>query len=440
MRGEEEKKEPEKEDHVHYHGVDRAEAHISVAEALKIILDNIAPTGPETVDAFHDSHGRVLFQDVTARIDIPGRTRSTRDGYAVRITKDVPEPGHTLEVVGEVAIGTSSRLSLRPGEAARVATGSYLPGGADSVVMKEYVSISEGRGGASSSITVDRPIKVDDNLLHPGEDISKGELLLRRGVRISPQHVALLSMLGTRTVRVFRRPKVAFFSTGDELVDVSGSGRPASGGSWIYDSNRPFISAAVSELGAEAVDLGIARDNVGEIRAKLVEGLRNDALLISAGSSVGERDYVTRAMSSIGGVKTLVHGVAMRPSSPTGLAAYRGRPVISLPGFPTSAIVSFLVFGRPSILKLSGASDVGYPLIKARLLDGYSGKKGITHFIRVAVTRKDDEYQAKLVTPTEAQFSRWLSIANGIAVIETKDGGSAEAGQDVDVFLVSDLG
>ena len=173
----------------------------------------------------------------------------------------------------------------------------------------------------------------------------------------------------------------------------------------------------INELGGIPVDLGIARDNLDEVKSKMIEGLSYDALFLSAGSSVGERDYVTRAAESIKGVKILVHGVAMRPSSPTGLAVHRGKPLILLPGFPTSAIVSFFVFGRPAILKLGGSSSLDYPMIRATINDDYVGKAGVTHFLRVRISRDGEMYRAKIVRPTEAQFSSWLREANGIAVI-----------------------
>lgn len=407
------------EEHTHYHGVDKAEQHLSVAEARRILLESIHPVRQEVVST-NQSDGRVLANDVISPRDIPSRARSTRDGYAVSMG-----PGSSFKIVGEVRIGIVPKLALKPGEAARVATGSYLPGGADAVLMVEYAKVD------GKTLGTDREIKAGENIIAKGADFSRGQLLLGKGSRIYPQHVALLSMLGVRRVSVYKKPRIAFFSTGDELAD------PAKSTQGIFDANRPFIAAMVSRLGGVPVDLGIARDNYGEIKRKIVKGLEFDALFISAGSSVGERDYVAKAVESIEGVRILVHGVAMRPSSPTGIATYKGKPFLLLPGFPTSTIVSFLVFGVPTILSTGGSTIVEPPMIKAKLSEDYPGKPGITHLVRVMIQRDKEDYTASVVRPTAAQYSSWLTRANGIVVIGEL--GSAKQGEMVDAFLIGDL-
>lgn len=418
----------EEHDHSHYHGVDRAEENLSVSEAVGILLENIAPTKQETISA-QKSNNRVLFDDVNAPIDLPRRARSTRDGFAVSISGDV-ESGTTFKIVGSVRIGVIPKISVKIGEAAKVATGSYLPRGTNAVAMVEYCEVIE------QDLRVTRGIKVCDNILNPGEDMSKGELILSKGSRIHSQHVALFSMLGIRKLNVFARPKVAFFSTGDELVDTN---RVSSKNNTIgvYDATRPFLASMISVLGGIPIDLGIAKDDFAQTKSKLARGLKYDAVILSAGSSVGERDYAANAAMSIKGVKMLVHGVAMRPSSPTGIASYKGKPLLFLPGFPTSAIVSFFVFARPALLRLSGASNVQPTTIRARLLEDYSGKPGLTHFVRVKVTRENGEYKAAITRPTDAQYSSWLHSANGIAIIDKK--GSAMKEEIVDVFPIAEI-
>ena len=443
----------EEEGHVHYHGVDKAEEHIKVDLALGKLLAEIAPVRPETI-SLDGAWNRVLFHDITSHSYVPKMARSTRDGFAVRLPKTrAAEMTKTspleFSIVGEVRIGTIPEISLKKDwEAAIVATGSYVPEGTSAVVMKEYAI----RLGANM-LSVGRTIRERENILPPGADIERGDTLLRAGTRLHPTHIALLSMLGVWKVKVYRRPRVAFFSTGDELLDLGQSTRENSkrgdkdprkenkdSGARIFDSTRPFVRSALEELGVEPCDLGIARDNFTEIKAKMLNGLQAyDALFLSAGSSVGERDYVGRAADAIRGVRMLVHGVAMRPSSPTGLAVYHGKPFILLPGFPTSAIVSFFVFGLAAIGKLSGLAlhaeehagslvetlGLVHPVTYATLLDEYHTQKaGITHFLRVHVSRERKvkngrtRFIAQIVKPTEAYYSRWLSEANGIAVIE----------------------
>jgi len=418
----------EEHDHSHYHGVDKAEEHLSVDEAVKLLLDSIIPVGQESVSTFK-ANGRVLFDDIKSPIDLPRRPRSTRDGYAVKVTEDT-EPGRSFKVIGDVRIGTIPKIVVKDGEAVRVATGSYMPKRANAVIMVEYVKVHE------KELLANKAIKVHDNILSPGEDMTKGQLLLSKGARIHPHHLSLFSMLGIRKVKVFSKPKIAFFSTGDELIDTSKpllKNNPAG----VYEATRPFLASMISNLGGIPVDLGIARDNFAQIKSKMIKGLKYDALILSAGSSVGERDFVTSAALSISGVKILDHGVAMRPSSPTGIASYAGKPLLLLPGFPTSAIISFFVFGSPAILKLSGNAILQPTTIKARLVEDYNGKAGLTHFVRVSVIKENGEYKATNTRPTDAQYSSWLHIANGVAVIDEK--GVAKKDEMVDVFLIAEI-
>jgi len=402
-------------EHVHYHGVDKAEVHIKVDQALKMFLEQVAPVKSEYVELSR-ANRRVAYVDIRSPIDLPRLARSTRDGFAVSFFGDEVAKGSRFSIVGDIPIGIVPKISLKEGQAARIATGSYVPDGTCSILMKEYAKVD------GDSLVGERSLRRNENLLKPGEDIAKGKIILHKGSMLLPTHIALLAMLGYARVRVYRKPCVAYFSTGDELVDLkSTSSSTSKQGQRIYDANRPFIASMLEILGAEPKDLGIARDDFSSIRSKILHGLRQfDGLILSAGSSVGERDFVAKAIESISGVKVLVHGVAMRPSSPTGLAIYRGRPFISLPGFPTSAIVGFLVFARPAISKLAGREILeDYPIVRAKLLDEYSGKKGIRHFLRVELTKdkSSGEYIARIARPSEAQFSGWLSNANGIAIV-----------------------
>jgi molybdopterin molybdotransferase len=431
------------EDHTHYHGVDKAEEHISVENALEKFLREISPLKKSEIVTFSESLGRICDEDVKARFDIPRSDRSTRDGFAIKIgsTMNVAYQGSEFRIIGEVPIGKRPHISVKEGEAAKVATGSFIPKGSNSIVMKEYCEVREN----GSILVIRKEAKIGDNILRRGEDIPKRTTVLSRGTRIWPHHIALLAMVGVTRLRVYQKPRVAFFSTGDELVDVStfANKRGKANDSFsekISDVNRPFIESMTRELGAVPVDLGIARDDFQSIRKKIVKGLSFDALLLSAGSSVGEKDYASKAAESLRGVKTLVHGVAMRPSSPTALATYKGKPFIMLPGFPTSMIVSFLIFAGPAILKIAGSKSIYFPRIKARLEDNdFQGKAGVTNFVRVRVVEKAGEYLAKIVRPTEAQFSSWLKEANGIGVAEHQSRSSLQKGDLLDVFLIADV-
>ena len=393
-------------------------------------------TKPEFIDLF-SADNRILYSDLNSPGNLPKLSRSTRDGYAVKIEREqVNLEKNIFRIMGEVRIGTLSKLAIKPGEAVKVATGSSLPSGTNAVSMREYSEVLEGE------LKIIKPLKIGENIVNPGDDVKRGQLFFEAGTRLRPHNLALMSLLGIKRVTVFSKPKIAILSTGDELEDLDGkSGRKGSSArAPIFDSNRPFLSSIVPELGGIPVDLGIARDNFDEIRSKMVEGLRYDGLFLSAGSSVGERDYVSRAAESIRELKMLVHGVAMRPSSPTGLALCRGKPVIFLPGFPTSAIVSFYVFGRPAILKLSGNSSTEMQTIQATLDEDFDGKSGLTHFVRVHVVPNGKSYTARIVRPTEAQYSSWLKQANGIAVIGSDGRTALKRGDNVSVYLIGDTG
>lgn len=423
------------EDHLHYHGVDKAEQHVGVSEALEAFLLEIKKAGPEVV-SLPESDNRILFSEVKSPADLPKLARSTRDGYAIKVslTGDDDFEKQAFKITGEVRIGKISNLTIDSNEAAKIATGSYIPKGANAVVMKEYSRSDQG------TLRITKRVKAGENILSPGEDLKKGTLLFEAGTRVRPQQIALLSLLGVRQLKVYSKPRIAVLSTGDELQDLVK--RKNTGKSTIaqtFDSNRPFLLSAISELGGIPVDLGIVHDNFEQIRARIVEGLKYEALFLSAGSSVGERDFVSMASESIKGMQMIVHGVAMRPSSPTGLAVFRGKPVVFLPGFPTSAIVSFYVFGRPAILKSAGKSATGMPTLKATITDDYSGKAGLTHFVRVHVENNDGQYKASVLRPTEAQYSSWLREANGIAIIGQDGNANVKSGDQVPIFLIGDI-
>jgi molybdopterin molybdotransferase len=424
----------EEEQHTHYHGVDKASEHISVEAALELFLSEISPLSSELVKV-PQSLGRVCSEDVTSKFDIPRYARSTRDGFAIKVasSKDTP-PGSEFKIKGEVRIGKRAKILAKEGEAIRLATGSFTPIGSNAVVMKEYCEV--GKNG--STLVITKEARMGDNILQKGEDIQKGSTVLLQGTRIQPHHIALLAMVGVTQIRAFRRPRIAFFSTGDELVDVRSSATKKPSSEKTRDINRPYIESMTRELGAFPVDLGIARDDFQSIRRKIIKGLSFDALMLSAGSSVGERDFASKAAESVKGVKTLVHGVAMRPSSPTALAAYKGKPFIMLPGFPTSMIVSFFVFGRPAILKLSGSKSFFLQKIKAKLDDDFEGREGITNFLRVRVEERSGEYFAKIIKPTGAQFSSWLKEANGIGVVNQHKS-SLQRGDILEVYLIGDV-
>ncbi len=318
---------------------------LSVEEALEQVLARVNPLGPERVELL-DSLGRVLAEAVVAPADIPPWPNSSMDGYAL-IARDTEgtASGHPAElrVTGTIAAGSVAAQRIAPGEALRIFTGAPLPEGADSVVPQEEVEVLDGR------IRVRRRISPGEFVRPRGEDIRSGETALEVGQVIGPAEVGLLAMLGRSQVLVFRRPRIAILSTGDEVVDLGGQIAPGK----IRNSNTYALMAQVLEAGGEPINVGVAPDRRETIEARLRWGLSADVLISSAGVSVGEYDLVREALTRLGADLHLWQ-VAMRPGKPITFGSVDGRPIFGLPGNPVSAMVTFELFVRPAIRKMAG--------------------------------------------------------------------------------------
>ena len=380
-----------------------------------------------------DAVGRVLAKRIIASSFLPAFDVSVVDGYAVR-SRDVrrasPKNRVVLRIVGESRLGELCRLRIHSEESVVVATGSSLPKGCDAVVMVENADRLD-----AARVAFHTPIGVWLGITRKGDDMKPGSLVLERRGRLRPEDVGALRALGMKRVQVLRRVRVGILSTGNELVNVPNRGNCGK----IVDLNRPILSAMVRELGANPVDLGIAKDDAHIIGARLKAGLRKaDVVLVTAGSSVGKRDLVPDCINRLGNPGMLVHGVAMRPALPTGLAVVKGKPVISLPGFPVSAMIAFRTFVRPLLAKLGGAPEPVEPTIRAVLREGITGFLGHRTFVRVRVWRGKGGYEA---VPLRAQRSSQLSSmvgANGIVTV-SEEARPIEAGSTVAVTLIGDI-
>lgn len=377
--------------------------------------------------------GRYLGRDVVSNQYMPTIDRSVVDGYAVR-SEDVRSASQdnptTLQVVGKSKLGEICRINVRPGQAVEVATGSMIAPGADTVVIVERTATLPG-----GRIAVHAPATPGQSIARKGEDVTPGSPVLKKGTRLRPQDIGILKALGLVRVIVARKPRVAILSTGNELVDSASEQTTAK----IIDINRTIISAMLQELGAEALDLGIVKDRGAEITAALRKGLKSsEAVLVSAGSSVGKSDLVPKCISKLGRPGILVHGIAMRPAMPTALAVLNGKPVVSLPGFPVSAVFGFRVFARPLVAWMMGIREPVEPTVKAILKERITGASGYRTFVRVAVRRNE---HGLVVEPLKLQRSSVLMSmvgANGIVTIP-EEVTVFEAGQTVDVTLIGEI-
>ena len=398
-------------------------------EALDIVLVKLSthPLKPEKC-LIGAALGRVLAQDIVSSIDIPSFNRAAMDGFAVR-AEDTYGASATapvfLQSVGSVPIGVVPTVILKRGETVSVTTGARLPEGSDAVVMVEYT-----RPGTGKVVEVSDQVHPAENVSRIGEDIQKGTVVLKHGTRLLPQDIGILSSLGYADVQVKPKLRIAVLSTGNELQkDLT----PTLGK--IADVNRPVLLSAIRQLGCEAVDMGIATDEFEEISAKLKEAIESaDLVLVTAGTSVGPGDIVPKVIGSLGEPGMLVHGVAMRPSMPTGLAVVKGKPIISLPGYPVSAYLAFLEFVPVLVNHMLGVISLPSPTVKAKLQRRITGILGSRTYVRVQVFEREGTIFAEPVRTSGAGILSSLVQANGFIIVPEHVEGYEE-GQVVEVEL-----
>jgi molybdopterin molybdotransferase len=401
-------------------------AMITVEEALDKILDRIQPLGSEKVSIL-EAVGRVSTEDILANRDIPPFDNSGMDGYAVRAQEiQSASTNHPvrLEVIEDLPAGHVPKKRVERGKAVRIMTGALIPEGADTVVPVEDTK----KDGRFTLIFKTTPR--GEHIRKAGEDVKKGECVISAGDLIDPAAIGMLASVGCSFVAVYQRATAAILCTGEELVDVDGD----LDGIKIVSSNSYSLAAQVKECGAIPIQLGIARDQKEEIREKLLQGLRADVLISSAGVSVGDYDFVKDVLNDLG-VEIVFWRVAMKPGMPVVFGTIRDKPLFGLPGNPASSMVSFEQFVRPSLLKMMGHRRLFRPVIDAILKEDIQKRPGRRHFIRALVTVEKDQYS---VVPAGAQGSGILKSmvkANGLMVIP-EDCDTVKAGEKVKVQLL----
>lgn len=366
------------------------------------------------------AYGRVLCADISCAADVPAAPRSAMDGFAIR-SADVPG---TLRVAGAVRMGEAADGGLRPGEAVRIPTGGDVPAGADAVVPIEDVHLDGGR------IRVDDPVSSGENVTPAGSDMRAGEVLLRRGRRLTASDAGILATVGCETVEVYRRPRVAIVSTGDELVAVGETPGPGQ----VRDSNRWAIAALAERLGAEPVHVPTPKDEPAAIEAALRDALaRADAVVLTGGSSVGERDLTPEIVDRLGAPGVVVHGLRIKPGKPTVLGLAGTKPVIGLPGNPTSALIVFDAVGAAVLRTLTGWEARRYT-VKATLTGPVTKRPGWTWYVPVRLRGDAASLEAEPLHIRSSMVSL-LARANGYVTL-----GEAverlEAGTLVDVRVL----
>jgi molybdopterin molybdotransferase len=381
----------------------------------------IGPRGVERVP-LASAAGRVLAEPAVAAEDHPGYPRSMMDGFAIETASgDAPR-----RVAGEVLMGHAPPHALVPGEAMRVPTGGAIPAGADAVVPQEDVET------AGDAIVLKEPVTSGEFITQPAEDVRAGETVLPAGRRIGGPELGVLATLGITSVPVFVRPRIAIVSTGDELVDASQ--RPGIG--QVRDSNRYAVAGSLAAFGAEPVHFPRAADTLEALRAVVRSALEScDALVTTGGSSVGARDLVPPIVAELGAPGAIVHGLRVKPGKPTLLAAVGGKPVIGLPGNPTSSLMILEAIVRPILAALTGERAARPAVVQAVARAPFAGRAGWTWFVPTLLRANGGRLEAEPLRLRSAQTSL-LARASGYATIG-EEPSSVAAGDLVNVTLFS---
>ncbi|OIN94315.1 MAG: molybdopterin molybdenumtransferase MoeA [Comamonadaceae bacterium CG1_02_60_18] len=418
-----------------------------VGEFLQRLVSPV--TEIETIGIF-DALGRVLATDLISPISVPPHNNSAMDGYAFAGAQLVPGQPLVLQVAGTALAGKAWAGPVQPGQCLRIMTGAILPEGLDTVVAQELVSVNSDQITLAADV-----VRPGDNRRLLGEDLMQGQPALCKGELLAPAALGLVASLGITEVPVLRRLKVAYFSTGDEILSLGEAPREGA----VYDSNRYTVFGLLTQLGCEVIDLGVVRDDPLALEAAFVHAAQQaDAIITSGGVSVGEADYTKAMMKKLGDVT--FWKIAMRPGRPmavgqisrTKLASRHylasadsshkdnnlqaGHAVLfGLPGNPVAVMVTFLAFVRPALLRLMGARAVGTPLLKARSAETIRKKPGRTEYQRGIFSAAPDGLPT--VRTTGNQGSGVLSSmvqANGLIVLQ-HDQGNVAVGDLVDVML-----
>jgi molybdopterin molybdotransferase len=401
---------------------------LSVEEAREQILQKIPETLPSEEVPLTSALGRTLAEDIIAHEALPAFANSGMDGYAVRSADTfgaTSDSGVGLRLVGEVPAGHLYSGVVGPGEAVRILTGAALPAGADSVIAQELTQVS----GGMVSVLAETPLGM--NIRPAGDDVAPGALLVSSGSDLGPTEIALLAALGVHPVRVTRRPRVAILSTGDELAALGQTPAPGQ----IRESNAFYLAAAVERAGGVPVLLGVARDHVDEIRARLQTATSSDLILSSGGVSVGDYDLVKQILSEEGTIQ--FWRVRMRPGKPLAFGLLGDTPFLGLPGNPVSAAVTFELFGRPAIRRLLGCRQLERTMVEVVLEGEDLERTDRRHFVRARLHSRDGTLVA---TTTGSQGSHRLSsLIGATALLVVLEGeGNVRAGDHLEALLLGD--
>lgn len=405
---------------------------LTFEEARRVIHQHFKPK-PLSVEevSLLEAYNRVLAQNITAQLDIPPFDRSTVDGYAVKAEDTFGADENRsvkLKVCGIVNVGEPPKIEVTHGKAAEIFTGAPIPKGAEAVVMVEH---TERKG---DDLYVYSAVAKNENVMKAGADIKKGETILKAGRLLGPREIGVLAALGQAKVKVYTVPRVAVFSTGAEIAEPSGELPPGK----IYDINSYSLSAEVLESGGKPVYLGVFPDDIAELQSALRHALASaDMVVTSGGVSVGPKDVIPKTLDSLGKPGVIVCGIAIKPGKPTTVASINGKPVFSLPGHPTSALLVFQLLVRPLIQRMSGRKIKKALKVKAFAAMRMFPAKGRRTFIMVKLRR--DGLNRLLAEPVPTGLSGAITtLAKADGFVEIAENQQfIDAGEEVEVQIFS---
>lgn len=403
---------------------------LPATEVLRFLSRLVEPVQDHLELPLFDALGRVLAADVVSPFDVPPHDNSAMDGYALDGSQLASGHALALRVVGTALAGKVWQGQAGAGECVKIMTGAIMPAGLDTVVPQELVTLSDESTTVSRISIPAGLIKPGDNRRLRGEDLMRDRAALAKGELLTPARLGLAASLGLKTVSTFRPVRVAYFSTGDEILSL---GEPPREGA-VYDSNRYTVFGMLRRLGCEVMDMGVVRDDPALLEAAFTRAAAQaDAIITSGGVSVGEADYTKAMMNKLGDVA--FWRIAMRPGRPMAVGRINKAVLFGLPGNPVAVMVTFLAFVRPALLQMMGCHAAPAPLLKARSLEPIRKKPGRTEYQRGTVsTAADGSLQVQTTGNQGSGVLSSMAQANGLIVLHHGQG-SVATGEEVDVMM-----
>ena len=395
-----------------------------VGSFLRELVTPLPPPQDQTLPVF-EALDRILAEDILSPISVPPHDNSAMDGYAFDSQSLREGQALQLRVVGTALAGKAWQGQLAPGDCVKIMTGAIMPAGLDTVVPQEFAQVDGDTVHVPAGV-----VRAGDNRRLCGEDLMQGRPALQAGTRLTPAALGLIASLGLPEVRVRRRLRVAYFSTGDEILSLGESPREGA----VYDSNRYTVYGLLTRLGCEVVDLGVVRDDPVALEATFRDAAaRADAIITSGGVSVGEADFTKAMMRQLGDVA--FWKIAMRPGRPMAVGRIGSSVLFGLPGNPVAVMVTFLAFVRPALLRMMGARAEALPVLRAQSLQALRKKPGRTEYQRGTVSRDaQGQWVVQIIGNQGSGVLRSMVEGNGLIVLHHGQGHVA-AGDWVDVLV-----